>query len=208
MNVVSLLALLQTMSDSEQETTANVRFQEVEALDKINEISGNDSDFMFTVNPTSIDELSINTWREDLMAEGFCFETLGKRMGVGMNLTAQAPVPCEIMQKNAIKPPDFDPRCFGRPLVWNSCDATNKLFSKYKIVRGWGKWAEKRYGTEAYPRTTDPNDYITLVREFLHARPLAYEIEDWIIYWIKKRLYVMKHSNKGSGLWGDVSCDD
>ena len=94
-------------------------------------------------------------------------------MGVGVNLTARAPVPVDIVQKNAIKPPDFDPRCFGRPLVWNSCDKTSKLFSKYKIVRGWGKWANKRYGDVAHPMTGNAKDHIMLVRDFLHLRPLA-----------------------------------
>jgi hypothetical protein len=47
-----------------------------------------------------------------------------------------------------------------------------------------------------------------LVRNFLHARPLAYEIDDWIVYWIKKRAYLNKRPNKGRGLWGDSSDEE
>ena len=194
------------MSDSEPETTASVRFLENEALDRINETSGVDPSFC--IDPKPINELDPANWREELMEEGFCFETLGKRMHIGMNLAALAPERNEFLQLNAIKPPDFDPRCFGRPLVWNSCDATSKLFAKYKVVRGWGKWAVKHYGDMAYPKTTDPKHFISLVREFLHVRPLAYEIEKWIEYWIKKRLYDTKHTKKGKGLWGEASSDE
>jgi hypothetical protein len=68
------------------------------------------------------------------------------------------------------------------------------------MVRGWGKWAEKKYGTCACPKASDPKQYVMLVRDFLHVRPLAYEIDDWMVYWIKKRDYLNKKPNKGRGL--------
>jgi hypothetical protein len=60
------------MSDSEPETTANVRSLEDEKLDKILETADNSDDTLYTVCPTCIDELSIATYREQLQEEGFC----------------------------------------------------------------------------------------------------------------------------------------
>ena len=124
------------MSDSEPETTANVQSLKDEKLDKILEQADNSDDTLYTARPTCIDELSVVTYREQLQAEGFCMETLKKRCSIGMNLAARELEITEIMRKNAVNQPDFDPRCFGRPLVWNNCDKTSKLFYNSKFVRG------------------------------------------------------------------------
>ena len=59
------------MSDSEPETTANVRSLEDEKLDRILEQADNSDDTLYTVCPTCIDELSVATYREQLQEEGF-----------------------------------------------------------------------------------------------------------------------------------------
>ena len=55
-----------TMSDSETETTTNVRSLENEKLDRILEQADNSDDTLYTVNPTCIDELDVSTYREQL----------------------------------------------------------------------------------------------------------------------------------------------
>ena len=59
------------MSDSEPETTANVRSLEDEKLDKILETADNSDNTLYTVCPTCIDELSVSTYREQLQEQGF-----------------------------------------------------------------------------------------------------------------------------------------
>ena len=67
------------MSDSEQETTANVQSLENERLDRILEQADNSDDTLYTVCPTCIDELSVSTYREQLQEEGFCMETFEEK---------------------------------------------------------------------------------------------------------------------------------
>ena len=89
-----------------------------------------------------LDKLPMDNWQSALEKTGIRLEVVQHSYSPGAALSSHAWEKSNFCRQKDICPPEFDPNCFGVPLLWNSADAESEFYG-YQVCLGWGKKVAK-----------------------------------------------------------------
>ena len=83
----------------------------------------------------------------------------------------------QFQRENKIPPIPFDPKCVGKPLLWNNSD-------NYTIARVWCKKTQASFAVEkATPPMPNMREGLEHLRQMLLFRPLSTDLDRWAKLW-------------------------
>jgi len=131
---------------------------------------------------TALNELTGSNWRETLQGNGMDPAVLSLEYSPGNDLSSRVWNRSQYSVEKGIRPPEFEPKSFGCPLLWNSAESGTKYYG-YRTVFGWGRNTKHWYPAKTDFMPQNRREFLFHFRDFLAIRPLSRDLDRFIPYW-------------------------